>query len=99
MESVHLGTQGTLWAWTVQGFAPKSPPYLGPVADGQFEPYGVGYVVLPGELKVEARLTIADPKELQEGMAMRLTTVPLQTDEAGDRVVTFAFEPMETVNA
>ena len=42
-----------LWTWTTQGFEPK-PPY---VADGEFEPYGVGYVEFPGFLRVEGRLT------------------------------------------
>ena len=47
-----LAREGTLWTWTVQGFRPKSPPYEGPV---EFEPYPVGYVELPGEVKVETR--------------------------------------------
>ena len=24
----ELATRGTLWTWTIQSFAPKSPPYL-----------------------------------------------------------------------
>ena len=52
-EDVELATRGTLWTWTVQAFPPKAPPYLGPVGD-DFVPYGVGYVELPGQLRVEA---------------------------------------------
>jgi uncharacterized OB-fold protein len=84
VEERHLGRTGTLWTWTVQGFRPKAP-YAGP--DGQFEPYGVGYVELPGEVRVEARLTVADPAQLRIGMPMELVVVAV-----GDRV-TYAFAP------
>ena len=33
----------------------------------EFEPYGVGYVELPGEVRVEARLTESDPARLASG--------------------------------
>jgi uncharacterized OB-fold protein len=80
-----LGRTGTLYTWTVQGFRPK-PPYAGPE---EFEPYGVGYVELPGELRVEARLTTADPDRLRIGMPMGLVVVPF-----GDRL-TYAFAPAD----
>jgi uncharacterized OB-fold protein len=96
MERVELGTEGDLWAWTVQGFPPKSPPYLGESDPKKFQPYGVGYITLAGQCKVEARLTEADPKRLREGMRMRLTTVPLRRDAEGNQLVTFAFEPVES---
>ena len=78
----RLARRGALWSWTIQRFRPKSPPYTGPE---EFEPYGVGYVELPGEVRVEARLTESDPSKLQIGMAMELTLIP----EA-----TFAFRPV-----
>lgn len=93
-EDVELATTGTLWTWTIQGYAPKSPPYAGPADPKNFEPFGVGYVELPGELKVETRLTLNTPEELQIGMEMQLTTIPLYTNDDGDEVVTFAFEPV-----
>jgi len=80
-----LGRTGTLHTWTVQGFRPK-PPYAGPE---EFEPYGVGYVELPGEVLVEARLTVADPDRLRIGMPVELVIVPF-----GDRV-TYAFAPSD----
>jgi uncharacterized OB-fold protein len=81
----RLGRRGTLWTWTIQCFAPKTPPYAGdPEA---FEPYGVGYVELAGEVRVEARLTEADPARLRIGMPMELVR--------GDGVVAFAFRPAE----
>ena len=78
----RLARRGALWSWTIQRFRPKSPPYTGPE---EFEPYGVGCVELPGEVRVEARLTESDPSKLQIGMAMELTLIP----EA-----TFAFRPV-----
>jgi uncharacterized OB-fold protein len=91
-EDVELATRGTLWTWTVQAFPPKSPPYLGPVGD-DFEPYGVGYVELPGQLRVEARLTESDPEKLQIGMDMEIVPHVLCTDDDGNDVVTYAFAP------
>jgi len=94
-EEVELATEGTLWAWTVQGFPPKSPPYLGNTDPATFEPYGVGYVELPGQVKVEARLTINDPERLRVGMPMRMVLETLGQDEDGNDIVTFAFAPLD----
>ena len=93
-ETVALARQGTLWTWTVQGFPPKAPPYAGPTDAKSFRPFGVGYVELPGEVKVEARLTEADPAKLTIGMAMELVIIPLTTDADGNEVLTFAFRPV-----
>jgi uncharacterized protein len=84
IEEHQLARSGTLWSWTVQRFQPKEP-YLGPEP---FEPYGVGYIDLAGEVIVESRLTTADPDELEIGQPMELVVVPL-TDEH----LTFAFRP------
>jgi uncharacterized OB-fold protein len=84
-----LARDGVLWTWTVQGFRPKSPPYTGPV---EFEPYPVGYVELPGEVKVESRLVDVAPAELRIGMPMELAMVPF-TPATGEPVVMFAFRP------
>ena len=80
-----LSPRGTLWTWTIQCFAPKSPPYA---AGAEFEPYAVGYVELPGEVRVEARLTEAE--ELEIGMPMQLTLIPAPGDSGA---LTFAFRP------
>jgi uncharacterized OB-fold protein len=82
-----LARQGTLWTWTVQGFRPKSPPYTGPA---DFEPFPLGYVELPGEVKVETRLVDVTPAELRIGMPMELAIVPFE-QESGEAVLTFAF--------
>ena len=87
-----LADRGTLWTYTTQDFRPPSPPYDGPEA---FEPYAVGYIELPGELLVEARLTEPDPDRLRIGQDMRLTLVPYRVQDDGTEVMTFAFAPAE----
>jgi uncharacterized OB-fold protein len=93
MAEQLLSRRGRLWAWTTQHFPPPSPPYSGPRGDA-FVPFGVGYVELPGEVKVEARLTETDPQRLAPGTEMELVVVPFRTDDKGDEVVTFAFRPV-----
>jgi uncharacterized protein len=93
MREQLLERRGRLWAWTTQHFPPPSPPYAGPIGEA-FVPFGIGYVELPGEVKVEARLTEADPERLAEGMEMELVVVPFRTDDDGNEVVTFAFRPV-----
>ncbi len=51
---------------------------------------------LPGEVKVETRLTTADREQLKIGMDMELVFVPLYTDDDGNEVITFAFAPVES---
>ena len=93
MEDHLLARRGRLWAWTTQDFPPPSPPYTGP-SGPEFVPFGVGYVELPDEVKVEARLTEADPEALVQGMEMELAIVPFRIDDDGNEVVTFAFRPV-----
>jgi uncharacterized protein len=93
MREQLLSRRGRLWAWTTQDFPPPSPPYTGPGGDA-FVPFGIGYIELPGEVKVEARITETDPERLREGMEMELVLVPFRTDDAGNEVVTFAFRPV-----
>jgi uncharacterized OB-fold protein len=92
MEEHFLARRGRLWAWTTQDFPPPSPPYTG-ATGAEFVPFGVGYVELDGDVRVEARLTEADPQVLRIGMDMELVVVPFRTDDDGNEVVTFAFQP------
>jgi uncharacterized OB-fold protein len=66
---------------------------LGEADPAKFKPYGVGYIELPGQLKIESRLTIADPTALKSGMAMELVGEVIGQDEEGNDLVTFAFAP------
>ena len=88
-----LGRRGRLWAWTTQHFPPP-PPFAGPTGK-DFVPFGIGYIELDGEIKVESRLTVSDPDSLTTGMEMELTVVPFRTDDDGNEVVTFAFRPVQ----
>ena len=87
-----LARRGRLWAWTTQDFPPPSPPYAGPTG-AAFRPFAVGYVELGDEVRVETRLTESDPERLRTGMEMELVVVPFRTDDEGNDVVTFAFQP------
>lgn len=96
MSDVLLPRRGTLVAWTTQGFPPGAP-YKG--ATGKdFVPFGVGLVQLGSEddpvIRVEGRLTENDPAKLEFGMDVELTMVPFTTDDDGNEIVTFAFQPV-----
>ena len=93
VERHLLPRQGTLWTFTTQGFLPKEP-YAGGETVETFQPYGVGLVQLGDEVRVEGRLTVADPEALDFGMAMELVVVPFRTDDEGTEVVTYAFAPV-----
>ena len=62
----ELPGRGSLWTWTVQRFMPKAPYHSNETAE-TFKPYGVGYVELPGGVRVEGRLTENDPQKLHIG--------------------------------
>lgn len=87
-----LPRRGTLWTWTTQDFLPKEP-YASGETDETFRPYGVGLIQLGDEVRVEARLTEADPAKLDFGMEVRLVVVPFR-DDGDTTTVTFAFEPV-----
>jgi uncharacterized OB-fold protein len=88
-----LPRRGTLWTFTTQEFLPKEP-YAGGETPETFQPYGVGLVQLGDEVRVEGRLTVADPEVLQIGMELQLVVVPFRTDPDGTEVMTYAFEPV-----
>src|SRR5262249_2671117 len=87
-----LSPRGRLWAWTTQEFPPPAPPYAGPTGAG-FVAYGVGYVQLGDDVRIETRLTTM--AGLRIGMDMELVLVPFRTDGDGNEVVTFAFRPVD----
>ncbi|MDF3308623.1 Zn-ribbon domain-containing OB-fold protein [Rhodococcus sp. T2V] len=76
MSPLTLSARGTVWAYTVQRFAPKSPPYV-PPPDG-FSPFAVGYVELPEGIRVEGVLDCHDFDELDDGAPVTLVaTAPV----------------------
>jgi uncharacterized OB-fold protein len=95
LEKVELPRRGTLWTFTTQRFRPPAPPYAGDDDAASFQPFSVGYVELPGALRVEARLTEPDPDKLRIGMEMELTVVPFGRDAQGNQTVIYAFAPVD----
>lgn len=92
LEAFEIGSEGILWSWTIQGFLPKAP-YDSGETEVDFKPYGVGYVEMPSGIKVESRLTVADPDELRIGMPMELAVAPYGVTPEGDQRLTFVFRP------
>ncbi|MFF1691031.1 MULTISPECIES: Zn-ribbon domain-containing OB-fold protein [unclassified Streptomyces] len=66
-----LSGAGTLWTWTVQRYAPKSPPYQEP--PGGFVPFAVGYVELAQGVRVAAVLDVDDLDEVRIGMPLTVS--------------------------
>lgn len=89
-EATLLPQRGLLWSYTIQRFAPKSPPYRGGAA---FAPFAVGYVELPDALIVESPLVGAPFETLRVGMPMALTTLEWQEPAGGVIRQTYAFTP------
>lgn len=92
MKPRTLGRFGTLWSWTIQAFLPKAPYDSGETAE-TFKPYGVGYVEMDCGIKIEARLTVADPEALRIGIPLELTLIPYRVSADGAPTFTFAFQP------
>jgi uncharacterized OB-fold protein len=93
VERAVLSGSGTLWTWTSQGFPPKAP-FRGEFAGTDpFEPWLVGVIELPGQLRVEALITGCAQDDLEFGMPMRMVTTPFRTGEDGEQIITFAFTP------
>jgi uncharacterized OB-fold protein len=90
----ELPGRGTLWTWTVQQFMPKTPYNSGETPE-TFKPYGVGYVELPGGVRVEGRLTESDPARLRIGMSMDVVFDTYRVEDNGDEVVGFFFQPVQ----
>jgi uncharacterized OB-fold protein len=92
-EDALLSSRGTLWTWTTQEFRPKTPPFTGPETEESFEPFLLGYVELPGQLKVETRLVDVEFEQLRLGLEMEIAIVPFRRD--GDtEIMIFAFRPV-----
>lgn len=92
-ESTLLPAHGRLWSFTIQRFAPKSPPYHG---GAPFMPFAVGYVELPDALIVESPLTGAPFETLRIGMPLELTTIEWGGTAEGAARQSYAFRPAAT---
>jgi len=91
IEPLELSTEGTLFTFTTQEFAPPLP-YKGKRATDEFRPYVIGYVELAEGLLVETLIVGAAASDLRIGQPVVSTTTTLET--AGDQsFLTFAFRP------
>jgi uncharacterized OB-fold protein len=86
-----LSTEGTLYTYTTQEFAPPLP-YEGRRDPEVFQPYVVGFVELAEGVLVESLIVGATADELQIGQRLVSTTTTMETED-GRSLVTFAFRP------
>ena len=93
VEMIELPRRGRLWTWTVQRFMPKTP-YRSSETELTFVPFGLGYVELPGALRVESRLLENDPGKLAIGAEMELVLYTHRLEPDGTRILNYAFEPV-----
>jgi len=93
VDVVELPRRGKLWAWTIQRFMPKEP-YRSSETEATFKPYGMGYVELPGALRIETRLTENDPKKLHIGADVELVIYTHRVEPDGTAVMNYAFRPV-----
>ena len=91
-RSVELAGRGQLYTWTTQEFLPKAP-YAGPETPETFKPWAIGYIELPGQLRLESRLYDVDPDSLDFDQEFELTVRPFSQDPDGTDVYAFGFRP------
>lgn len=93
-ENIELARRGTLWTFTLQCFLPNRPPYDGPETPETFKPFGVGYVELPDQTRVQTRIKTEDVTRLKVGMEMELV-VEKYIERDGKDVVSYFFTPVD----
>lgn len=91
IEPIELSTEGTLFTFTTQEFAPPFP-YKGKRSPEEFRPYIVGYVELPEGLLVETLVVGVEADALSIGQPMVSTTTIFERAD-GESFVTYAFKP------
>ena len=90
-----LSRTGEVWAYTVQRFRPKSPPYAGPAV---FQPFIMGYVELPGETIVASRFVEVSLDDIYIGLPVELLLTPLDPNSE-DGVLVHAFRPLTSASS
>jgi uncharacterized OB-fold protein len=91
IEAIELATEGTLYTYTTQEFAPPLP-YKGNRDPKVFKSYVVGFVELVDGVLVESLIVGVSPAELRIGQPLVSTTTTLETAD-GQSLLTFAFRP------
>ena len=85
LESVQLSSRGSLHSYTIVRVPP--PGWKGEV------PYALGQVELPEGPHVLCRVVDCPHERLSVGMALELTTEVVGEDDAGNRLVVYAWQP------
>ena len=88
MERLLLKRRGKLWTWTTQEYPLKQ------MGDGPFEPFLVGYVELPGEVRVESRIVGLQTEDVRIGMDLEVGTTVLRREADGTEVLIYCFSPI-----
>ncbi len=83
IASIDLGVQGTLYSYSVVHQAPK----------GWAVPYALGYVDLPGDVRVLAHLDVR-PENIAINMPMKLAVGVVGADAAGTQLLSYTFKPV-----
>lgn len=91
IEAIELATEGTLYTYTTQEFAPPLP-YKGNRDPKVFKPYAVGFVELADGVLVESLIVGVAADQLRIGQRLVSTTTTLETED-GKSLLTFAFRP------
>jgi uncharacterized protein len=91
IEAIELSTEGTLYTYTTQEFAPPLP-YKGNRDPKVFKPYVVGFVELAEGVLVESLIVDTTTDQLRIGQPLVSTTFTLETAD-GASLLTFAFRP------
>lgn len=94
LHSAELAARGQLYTWTTQEFLPKAP-YSGSETPETFKPWAIGYIELPGQLRVESRLYDVEPDSLHFGQEFELTIRPFAQDPDGTDVYAFGYRPVQ----
>ena len=93
-ENIELARRGTLWTFTLQCFLPNRPPYDGPETPETFKPFGVGYIELEDQTRVQARIKTENVDKLKVGMEMELV-VEKYIERDGKDIVSYFFQPVD----
>jgi uncharacterized OB-fold protein len=87
VKEVKLSRSGKIYSFTVVMQQPR-PYYKGPV------PYGLGFVELPGGVRIETLFTDCDLDSLYIGMEVELIIEKLYEDDQGQELITYKFRPV-----
>src|SRR5438067_13893339 len=72
LAAVDVPSDGAVWSYTVQRFAPKSPPYRQPGPD--FVPFVFAYVQTADGGRIAGIVEGVEPEDMRIGLPVRLAS-------------------------